>query len=713
LNKPTLMRHYFLCAFALLSFSLTVQAQDTLVYTADQTLMDVGLYTYVYKDPTNALTFEQIKNLPDAAFQKSTSSPMRFGNTTATIWLRFAVKNQTESPLYLAFQNHALRFVDAFIYDESGKLTTIERGFERPSNDDAFSRANIVINIGTAPKFLYIKTECRFSFLMPLVLSRSEPLNYSYYQLDVKNGLCMGILLAMALYNLFIFFSVKDRLYLYYCFYVLTSLWATAHLNGTGTLIWRDSPFIARFVGIPFVLLSAWLFTVHFLNLAKNMPRTYTAIKILCILIACIIPVDILDIQVIRAPAQQTLIPISSFSMLIVGILSHFQGNKSAKYYVIAWVFFLGGAIITSLSYANRIPYNYFTANAVLFGACIESILLAFALANRINVYRAESAEAQALAVQRLQENESLIREQNKSLEEKVHERTTELEASLATLKATQTQLIQSEKLASLGELTAGIAHEIQNPLNFVNNFSELSVDLVKDLKEEMGKSPLTLEGGIIISLKDKGYIDELFTDLSQNQEKINHHGKRASSIVKGMLEHSRTSTGIKERIDINALADESLRLSYHGLRAKDRSFNADFRTDFQDALPKIEAIPQDLGRVLLNLINNAFYAVNQRKQLSESLQLSESYTPSVIVSTQQLDNQLIIKIKDNGTGMSESVKAKIFNPFFTTKPSGQGTGLGLSLAYDIVTKGHGGTLEVESTEGVGTEFIIRLPASF
>ncbi len=285
-----------------------------------------------------------------------------------------------------------------------------------------------------------------------------------------------------------------------------------------------------------------------------------------------------------------------------------------------------------------------------------------------------------------------------------------DLEKTLSALKSTQNQLIQKEKLASLGELTAGIAHEIQNPLNFVNNFSELSVDIAKDLNDEIHKTDI-----------DKGYVEELLTDLTSNQDKINHHGKRASSILKGMLEHSRASTGVRELTDINKLADEYLRLSYHGLRAKDNSFNADFTTDFDENLPKIEVIPQDIGRVLLNLINNAFYAVNEKNKQNISNPdrsgTEGGYSPTVTVSTQTLDNQIIIKVKDNGTGMSESVRAKVFQPFFTTKPTGQGTGLGLSLAYDIVTKGHGGILEVESTiadpdnggEGVGSEFSITL----
>ena len=257
-------------------------------------------------------------------------------------------------------------------------------------------------------------------------------------------------------------------------------------------------------------------------------------------------------------------------------------------------------------------------------------------------------------------------------------------------------QLMHKEKMDSMVELTAGIAHEIQNPLNFVNNFAELSVDIVKELNEELVRDKL-----------DKEYINELTQDLTQNQEKINHHGRRASSIVKNMLEHSRTSTGIKESTDINKLVDEYLRLSYHGLRAKDKNFNADFKTHFDGKLPKIDVIQQDMGRVLMNLFNNAFYAVNQRAIVIAKDEAISNYTPSVFVSTKYKGNQIIIKVKDNGIGISESVKAKIFQPFFTTKPTGEGTGLGLSLAYDIVTKGHGGTLEVVSKEGEGSEFII------
>ena len=286
------------------------------------------------------------------------------------------------------------------------------------------------------------------------------------------------------------------------------------------------------------------------------------------------------------------------------------------------------------------------------------------------------------------------------------------LETTLTNLKSAQSQLIQSEKMASLGELTAGIAHEIQNPLNFVNNFSEVNTELIDEMQQEM----------------DKGnYTDakEISNDIKDNEEKINHHGKRADAIVKGMLQHSRSSSGVKEPTNINKLADEYLRLSYHGLRAKDKSFNATMKTNFDETIGNINIIPQDIGRVVLNLINNAFYAVDEKKKYQPPSPKGEKgdssfvYEPVVTVTTKRLGSpptggegsKIEIKVADNGNGIPQKVLDKIFQPFFTTKPTGQGTGLGLSLSYDIV-KVHGGELKAKTKEGEGAEFIIILPAN-
>jgi signal transduction histidine kinase len=294
-------------------------------------------------------------------------------------------------------------------------------------------------------------------------------------------------------------------------------------------------------------------------------------------------------------------------------------------------------------------------------------------------------------AVDRYQKRRVIQAEREKA-QKKELEQAKEIEKAYRDLKTTQSQLIHSEKMASLGELTAGIAHEIQNPLNFINNFSDVNEELLTEMKDELSKGKI--EDAVALA-----------NDVIENQKKINHHGKRADVIVKGMLQHSRSSSGQKEPVDINALADEYLRLSYHGLRAKDKSFNAVMKTDFDASIGTINIIPQDIGRVILNLINNAFYAVDEKQKSGV-----ENYEPTVSVSTKKMGDRVELTVKDNGNGIPKKVLEKIFQPFFTTKPTGLGTGLGLSLSYDIV-KAHGGEIRVESDEGQGAVFTVILPA--
>ncbi|MCE1197968.1 MAG: ATP-binding protein [Marinilabiliales bacterium] len=329
-----------------------------------------------------------------------------------------------------------------------------------------------------------------------------------------------------------------------------------------------------------------------------------------------------------------------------------------------------------------------------------ESIAIIWWVAMLFSMNRQDKI-AEKERIKRLREDEinRAIAIRKVELEGLVAERTAELtrqkeelEETLSELKNTQSQLIQSEKMASLGELTAGIAHEIQNPLNFVNNFSEVSNELLVEMEEEMEQGNVEEVRGII-------------TDLKSNLEKINHHGKRADSIVKGMLLHSRAGSGQKEPTDINALADEYLRLAYHGLRAKDKSFNSAYRTELDPAIGKVNVVPQDLGRVILNLLTNAFYVVSEKKKREGA-----GYEPEVVVKTEKREASLLITVSDNGDGIPSKILDKIFQPFFTTKPAGKGTGLGLSMCYEIVTQGHGGELKVETEEGRGSVFTILLP---
>jgi len=324
---------------------------------------------------------------------------------------------------------------------------------------------------------------------------------------------------------------------------------------------------------------------------------------------------------------------------------------------------------------ASRLKFKNQTQFYLLSGGVLALLIIAFIL------FRANQ-----------QKQKSYIRLQQQKDQIDLHK--TIAEKSLNELRATQAQLIQSEKMASLGELTAGIAHEIQNPLNFVNNFSEVNNELIEEMNDA----------------NDINELKAIASDIKQNNEKISFHGKRADAIVKNMLQHSRQTKGIKELRDINALADEYLRLSYHGMRAKDKSFNAEIKTDFDKTIGNINIVPQDIGRVLLNLYNNAFYAVAEKNASTSSAE--HKYQPTVSVSTKKLNNKIEIRVSDNGNGIPQKVFDKIFQPFFTTKPTGQGTGLGLSLAYDIVTKGHSGELRVETKESESSEFIILLPAN-
>jgi two-component system NtrC family sensor kinase len=352
----------------------------------------------------------------------------------------------------------------------------------------------------------------------------------------------------------------------------------------------------------------------------------------------------------------------------------------------ITFIYFISNMIFNALDIDTSAYSSIFSGLSFMLLPLSIAIYLGYSFSQRSKSLATQLKEVKKLSA----ENTRILSEQKDNLEKEVALRTQDLNTSLENLKATQSQLIQSEKMASLGELTAGIAHEIQNPLNFVNNFSEVNTELLEDMNGELDK-------GNLVEVK------QIAKDILENEQKINHHGKRADAIVKGMLQHSRSSSGTKEPTDINKLADEYLRLAYHGLRAKDKSFNATMKTDYDETIGTIKIIPQDIGRVILNLITNAFYATNEKQKSG-----IDNYEPTITVSTKKVGATVEVSVKDNGNGIPQTALDKIFQPFFTTKPAGQGTGLGLSLSYDIV-KAHGGELKVETEENQGTTFKIVL----
>lgn len=447
------------------------------------------------------------------------------------------------------------------------------------------------------------------------------------------------------------------------------------------------------------MILQTILAIILLFNMRKHVKNNSSFKKWDPYIIAAVVASSVFFILVFSADAIETPVTILSY-LLTAGILfciftmPVFFPTRSLVYAFLPMLIL--NFIEDVVSMINKSFYNEW-------GTYIEAAE-GFALIWMIAMLIITSKQRKALEKERKineeKEKEIQFTEKVKAqLEVQVQERTAaltkqteELQHALRELEATQTQLIHSEKMASLGELTAGIAHEIQNPLNFVNNFAEINKELLIELKEEIDKGN---------NAEAKAIAD----DLIGNQEKINHHGKRADSIVKGMLQHSRSSTGQKELTDINALCDECLRLSYHGLRAKDKTFNAAFETKFDEQLEKVNVVPQEIGRVILNLCNNAFYACTAKKRTAGS-----DYKPLVTIETSKTNHAVQIKVSDNGSGIPQDVIDKIFQPFFTTKPTGQGTGLGLSMSYDIVTKGHQGKLSVQSQENIGTTFSIYLP---
>jgi len=514
-----------------------------------------------------------------------------------------------------------------------------------------------------------------------------------------------GTLLIIGfIYLLYFLFDKSQKLHLYYALAMLTQclnalpveVWGIDRFGKIASLMWV---FYAE--GVAYTL--SMLFIVLTIYTIFNYPY-----RLLFKILAMVSLVLVVSMYWFGTTAYFIISYIYPAVYLFAGAYACIWAMKKKKrdagILLAGLLIFAFSTLLSAVIPVNSILAQLFFYISQMFFPIGMSFYLAIQSALRNKQLQASLEEVQTLSEKNLaqeQEKQVLLSNQNLLLEQQVEERTAELHRSLSDLKATQSQLIQSEKMASLGELTAGIAHEIQNPLNFVNNFSEVSNELIDEMNEEL----------------QKGDIEEakaISSDIKQNLEKINHHGKRADAIVKGMLQHSRSSSGQKEPTDINALCDEYLRLAYHGLRAKDKSFNATLKTDYDNSIGRINMIPQDMSRVIMNLLTNAFYAVNDRSKnpgglLSTSGRL-DPYEPTVSISTKRIADKVEIKVSDNGSGIPQNAIDKIFQPFFTTKPTGQGTGLGLSLAYDIV-KAHGGELKVETEEGAGTTFIIQLTA--
>jgi signal transduction histidine kinase len=693
------MNRYFFF-IALLCFTWSHAPAQAIRWNGATSHIDITPHVWVLEDAGGNLSFEQVQSPQyQNAFKPSNKAVLNFGFTESVHWLRFSTDMATTEKLVLEIAHAFLPQADFYYKDPAGRPVVVRAGYNIPLNDKTVRHHFQVFPFPQGATDCYVR-----------LISQSHPIRVSIYResaYDIKTyrqrlvyGFYIGFMVFAILSNLFFYVSLGNRLYLFYAGIVVVYIsYASAVMDGFILYFIPRIDLMFWYVTIPTIGVPLqMMYALVFLDVKKYDPKLNRVVVwliayfLLYMVIKFWLPITL----VLTVNTGHALI--SFFTMGYLGYATGRRGNRLGYYFALAYfIYFI--LVLTEATYIQiGRPAYFFELSHVALATLIEAFLLSFLLSKRFE-FEKESTEkarheAQQQLLEKTLENERMVKEQNLTLEKRVAERTRELNDSVENLKHTQARLIQSEKLASLGELTAGIAHEIQNPLNFVNNFSEMNVELVNELRTAQAQPQ-----------RDGAYEAELFDDIKQNAEKTLHHGRRADAIVKGMLQHSRKNTGQKELTDINFLTDEYLRLSYHGLRAKDKTFNATIETHFDDSIGKIAIVPQDIGRVLLNLFNNAFYAVHEQAK-----KLGGAYEPKVVASTKKVGTTIEITVKDNGGGIPKNIADKIFQPFFSTKPTGQGTGLGLSLSYDII-KAHGGDLTTHSTAGEGASFMIVLPA--
>ena len=704
------MRHVTILFFLLTFLAHQLYAQPILLQNA-QTVIVSSKFSFL-EDATKKLTITDVTK--DSAYNQFRAGDSTTWNKNIQVyWLKFSVKNNTkfDTEWIVDFENWSFadlyyRTNNQFIQKKTGHLYAYRKRDYPHANK---SYIKLPLKAGQTQE-CFVRLDSRFDIeKVPHNLTFSITPRSIIDAKDAASGQIiftfLGIFLVMFIYNSFIFISTRLKSYAYYLLVLFFAFFFTS--GNSGYLISIFSFFdsfpawysvfdliASNLLGIVYTL-----FVQSFLNIKERYP---TWNKILNGLIgAYVVSALLLFIYFDIGFALTQTLGLATFPCIIyLGIRSIRDRYPSALFFSIGFSFLFLGILCVIFTLIGVLPKTDFTFKYALpTGSTIEVILLAFALANMINVLRRENEEKQTRIIYQFEENQQLQITLNRELEQKVQERTLELNQSLSQLHATQDQLIMREKMASLGELTAGVAHEIQNPLNFVNNFSEISTELIDELQQELDKGDLS-EAEFILS------------NLKGNMKKISTHGNRANTIVRGMLEHSRAGTSEKRFTDLNSLAGEYLKVAYQGMRAKDSSFNTELITDFDPDLKGIEILPQEIGQVLLNLYNNAFYAVREKTYQQINQQLN-SYQPQVWVSTHIEKSKIKLHVKDNGIGIPAEILNKIYQPFFTTKPTGQGTGLGLFLTYDIITKGHGGEVSVKTEPGVYSEFIISLPYSY
>ena len=691
---------------------ITAKTRAQVVFKDGGNVWKIGKTVGYYIDQNANITLDQLIREPNEFKPNNTEVP-NFGLLKSPVWLKIVITNQSSTPnLLLEFGQASFDNI-SFYYPQNGTYQSNQSGLSFPFLSRMIDHHQFIYKIDlpvNATATYYVRIESSQEVQLPILLGNKDTLTAQEMTKNVLFGIYFGIIMVMFFYNLFIYFTVKDPIYLYYVVYILIVGLTQATIEGYGfQYLWPNSTFFAPrafFFFTALVNITGLEFVRKFLNTKQFIPRSTWVFYVLYVIYGIAIILTIGGVYYTTYQILQNFAGVVSVFMLVVAIMIARQGYRPAKFFFIAWIPLITAIIIYVLRDFNVIPYNVFSNYSITVGSAIEVILLSFALADRINILKAEKEKSQEETLNAIRENERIIREQNTVLEIKVNERTLALNLTLEDLKQAQAQLVESEKMASLGQLTAGIAHEINNPINFVtSNVSPLKRDVEMVFAAFHSIENIGLSGSTpdekrrqMEEYKEELDFDYLKTEIELLLNGIFDGASRTAEIVKGLRIFSRLDEDDLKTADLNEGIESSLIILNNQMTGKIKL------TKDYAKLPLVECYPGKLNQVFLNIISNAIYAIGQR--------YGEAKGGEIIISTHAEEEKVVISIKDNGIGMSLQTRQKLFDPFFTTKGVGEGTGLGMSIAYNTVKK-HNGNINVVSSPGEGAEFIIKLPVVF
>ncbi|WP_316820613.1 7TM diverse intracellular signaling domain-containing protein [Pedobacter gandavensis] len=715
LHQNTLKKIAPFFCFILILLLISGQAKTQVIQLNSPTNIQLNISDKIatYEDSSAQLSLGEV--IKKGEFRPNYNKIANFGLTKSNIWIRIKiVDHKIASDDYLQLKSPNLDKV-VFYYPERGQFKAVKSG-----NEVAIEHREIVhqdpifrLNSHTDTTTYYLKVSASSPITLPLFIGSYSTIMQGLSMESNVFSLYMGLIVTMFLYNIFIYFTVRDRSYLFYVVYIFSVGFTQLCLQGYAfSLIWGDNTYLNNqglVFSIVFVGITSILFTKEFLHVKNYYPKLDIYLKILILLYLICLGISISGFPVEAQMALQLLTIVASISVIVTGIAIYKKNYRPAFYFTISWSCFLIGVIIFILKDIGIFSYNFLTNNAILIGSGLEAVLLSFALADKINIFKKEKEESQSEALRILTENEKLVREQNVLLEIKVKERTealeninTSLNDALSNLKETQSQLVDSEKMASLGQLTAGIAHEINNPINFVtSNIKPLQMD-IDDLNELINMyenidpaQDLSSQLSSIESFKRNIDLDFVREEIKSLLSGIGEGAQRTAEIIRSLKNFSRLDENDTKPVDLNEGLNSTLvllRSTFPG--------NLQIVKEYGE-LPKVECMPGKINQVFMNLISNAIQAIKGKA--------STNAEETLHIRTWQEGDEVKISIKDSGSGMSEEVKQKIFEPFFTTKDVGEGTGLGLSIVFRII-ENHRGHIDVVTKVNQGTEFIITLP---